>query len=239
MISVTIFYTLDNNSPCYVIPIINKICLIDKNCLFQTCRWVNGEFQVCTSWHVKVYLRDNCTSKLAYNTVDLRCLKGSLRVSVPVSLKQSGYVNQHTNYQTTACKISLIQVCYSCPSSLLISIQTLVTVQTLPTDRISRSTFCVCLSVMTHPSLWELLAVRNKQVFVSRKSMAHSCRVRVHMQGSEVGWSQPSGSRMFKTTIMSSQGTLVFGPDVDACLGETELVWLMWITEVSLCARTH
>lgn len=168
--------------------------------------------------------------------MDLRCLKGRLCVYVTVSFKRSRYVNQLPNYQTKACKISLIQVCYSCPSSLLIRIQTLVTVQTLPMGRISRSTVYVCLSIMTHPSLWELLAVRNKQVFVvGRKSLAHSCRVRVHRQGSEVRWPQPCGRKMFKTTIMFSQWTLVFGPVWE----KLELVWLMWIIEVSLCAWTH
>ena len=123
---------------------------------------------------------------------------------------KSGYVNQHPNYQTTACKkkkkrISLILVCYSFTSSLLISTQTLVTAQTPLRTGLTDQHF-VCLRVMTHseahPSLCVLLAERNKQVFVVRKLTPHSCRVRVHMQGLKVRWPRPCGSRMFETTIM-------------------------------------
>lgn len=63
----------------------------------------------------------------------------------------------------------------------------------------------VCLSVMTcsdPSSLLVLLAVRNKQVFVGRKLTAYLGWV--HMQGSEVGWPLPFGSRMFESTIMFS-----------------------------------
>lgn len=55
----------------------------------------------------------------------------------------AGYVNQHPNYQTTACKkLSQPLLCYSFTSSRLINTQTLVTVQSPPPDGISRSTSC-------------------------------------------------------------------------------------------------